>query len=632
MSLATAGDDLIITGNALWLGEFVVASTGNDTIDMSGNDGVNGFVTLGYGGLTGPVLSGPISVTIDGAANTGSVSKGADGTDTLIGVAQPLSAGWTNGGLEILGTEGNDTFNLAPDGQQWMSVRGGAGTDSYTINGTGLVRMDFSDAVQGIEVNLATRQIANDGFGNAEFIGGTGSVREVRGGAYDDIFIGSNADESYRYTGGSNTLDGGAGIDRLRYDLGSIRSVDIDAGKGTVTGELWDGGSFTDSISGFEWLRGSNGDDTITGEAGVDNLFEGGFGRDTFVHDGGNDTISDFEDFWERVFVRMEVVDQGAVDEALDAAVDTPDGALVTFGSGTVLFSGLSAEDIRFADVRALQADVPPPPPPTTPIAWAVGDPHLLTLDGVGYDFHAIGEYVLLRGTGSFSGFEIQSRMGPVLDSNDNVVPNVSANIAIAARAANGMAVMIDATDALPLSIGGVAWALDDGAFIDVGDDRVFRQGDTYTLVFAGADGTVGEGDARLSVVVRDGFVDVGVQISADMAGQVEGLLGDGDGNPDNDIARANGDVLERPLAFEDLYGGFRDDWRVTTENQSLFTYDADETLEAFYDPTAPGGSPTANATPEEIDAARAAVEGAGLTPGTLAFENAVQDFLADRR
>jgi len=145
----------------------------------------------------------------------------------------------------------------------------------------------------------------------------------------------------------------------------------------------------------------------------------------------------------------------------------------------------------------------------------------------------------------------------------------------------------------------------------------------------------VGAGDARLNVIVRDGFVDLSVQISADMGGQVEGLLGDGNGNPDDDIALANGTVLERPLAFEDLYGNeegtnpnLRDDWRVTTEEQSLFTYDAGETLEGFYDPDAPGGGPTDGFTEEQVSAAQQAVETAGLTPGTLAFENAVQDFL----
>jgi hypothetical protein len=584
------------------------------------------------------------------------VVKGTDGTDTLVGVAQPLAAGWTNGGLAIVGTGADDTFNLTPEGQQWMSVRGGDGADSYAINGTGLVRLDFRDATQGIDVNLATGTIADDGFGNAESIGGTGDVWEVFGSEHDDTFTGSSDGESYRYFGGSNTLDGGLGFDRLRYDTFTVASVNIDAGAGTVTGTLTGGGTFTDTISGFERLRGSNGNDSLTGSA-ENEQFEGGGGNDTISGGGGDDTlaggegdatlnggtgsdvffvgngrtvIEDFNaaegDALDFSFTGLGLVGRNA---ALANAFDNGGETTVDLGNGRALIFG----SLDVAEVQALadpDAGTPPPPPPT-PIAWTVGDPHLLTLDGVGYDFHAIGEFVLLRGVsgGAFEGFEIQSRMGPVLDDLGDPVPNVSANIAIGARLGNGAEVMIDSADASPLSIGGVVTEIADGDAIEVGNDLIARDGAMYTVIFAGADGTVGAGDARLNVIVRDGFVDLSVQISADMGGQVEGLLGDGNGNPDDDIARADGTVLERPLAFEDLYGGFRDDWRVTTEEQSLFTYDAGETLEGFYDPTAPGGILTVDDFDQSaVDDARIAVEAAGLTPGTVAYENALIDFL----
>ncbi|SHL74147.1 von Willebrand factor type D domain-containing protein [Roseovarius marisflavi] len=1015
----TEADDYIATGNATPAGDMVTGSTGNDTIDMWGNDGVNGSVQLDYSGM-----AGPLTVNIDGGANTGSVVKGADGTDTLLGVVQPLEAGWVNGGLGIVGTAAGDTFNLTPEGDQWMSVRGGHGADSYNINGTGLVRLDFRDAIQGIDVNLATGAIADDGFGNAETIGGTAPLWEVFGSSGNDIFTGSTGGDSYRYLGGSNTLDGGLGFDRLRYDTATVASVNIDATAGTATGTLTGGGTFTDTISGFERLRGSNGADQITGEAGMDNRFEGRGGADTFVHVGGNDTISDFDPNSETLIVRVAGLDQAGFDFALNNSVsDTPNGVFVDFGGGsTVLFAGRTLAEMGGANVQFLPsgggnlvagtngndnldgtaeddliltgdnligdnvngsagndtidftgitadpggfvtveysgigttinvlidggantgsviktglgvdtfinvelplfagwtsgglsiggtsgadtfdvsiageqwmsirpgdgvdtiliggdpslvrldmrdgfgidvdlangtinddgfgnaetiggtaplwevfgsfgADIfagstggdsyrylggsntldgglgfdrlrydtttvasvnidasagttgtvmgtltgggtftdtisgferfrgsqgndsfigsseserfeagpgndtisagggndtleggegdatlnggtgsdiffvgngrtviedfndaedsldfsvsglgviasntalanafdnagettvdlgngnalvfsnltvaeaaaladpnvaAPPPPPPTPIAWTVGDPHLLTLDGVGYDFHAVGEFVLLRGVAgsTFDGFEVQSRMGPILDNLGDPVPNVSANIAIATRLGNGAEVMIDAADASPLSIGGVATVMADGEAINVGNDLIVRDGSMYTVVFAGADGTVGAGDARINVIVRDGFVDLSVQISTDMAGAVEGLLGDGNGNPDDDIARADGTVLERPLAFDDLYGGFRDDWRVTTDVQSLFTYDAGETLEGFYDPGAPGGVlGVDDFDTAAVAAARTLVENAGLTPGTLAYENALIDVL----
>jgi Ca2+-binding RTX toxin-like protein len=280
-----AGNDLILTGNATPNGDFVAGSTGNDTIDFAGNDGENGFVTLGYAGL-----NAPISVTIDGTANTGTVNKGANGTDTLLNVELPLLAGNINGGLQIVGTGGNDSFVVAPGADQWMALRPGAGVDSFTINGSGFVRLDFRTG-NGIDVNLATRQITNDGFGNAEVIGGTNSVWEIAGSAGNDRIIGSDANESFRYGGGgNNTVEGGGGIDRLRYDFGQVEAVTVNLSANTATGTLLGGGTFSDQISGFENVRGSFGNDTIIGDSGANRL-QGRAGDDTLIGGLGNDTI-----------------------------------------------------------------------------------------------------------------------------------------------------------------------------------------------------------------------------------------------------------------------------------------------------------------------------------------------------
>src|SRR6056297_1113016 len=656
--VGTADDDLITTGDNPG-GDNVIGSAGNDTIDFTGiTADPGGFVSIDYSGI-----GTTIDVQIDGGANTGGVVKTGVGTDSFTNVELPLLAGWTSGGLSILGTSGADSFDVSLAGEQWMSFRPGDGLDTILVGGDpSLVRLDMSDG-NGIEVDLslATGQIIDDGFGNTETIGGSAAIWEVFGSSGNDTFTGSTEGESYRYLGGNNTLDGGLGFDRLRYDTFTVASVSIDAAAGTATGTLSAGGTFTDTISGFERLRGSNGDDSLVGSA-ENEQFEGGGGSDTISGGGGDDTLAGGEgdvtlnggsgsDIFFVGNGRTVIEDFNAAEDSLDfsftglglvgrndALANSSDNLGETTVNldtgGTLIFGNLTVAEVQaLADPDAGT----PPPPPTTPIAWTVGDPHLLTLDGVGYDFHAIGEYVLLRGTsgGNYSDFEVQSRMGPVLDSDGVAVPNVSANIAIAARLGDGSEVMIDSADVGPLSVDGVTQTLADGDAIDVGSDLIVRDGDMYTVIFAGADGNVGAGDARLNVIVRDGFVDLSVQISADMGGQVEGLLGDGNGNPDDDIALADGTVLARPLAFEDLYGNeagdnpnLRDDWRVTTEEQSLFTYDSGETLAGFFDPDAPGGGPTDGFTEEQVSAAQDAVVDAGLTPGTLAFENAGQDFL----
>src|SRR6056297_1720244 len=649
--IGTRLDDFIDTATAFNFNEAVIGTAGNDIIDMTGNDPNDEFVTLDY-----RALQDPVTVTIDGQANTGSVDKGLAGTDTLIGVATPLNAGWTNGGLAVIGTQGDDAFDLTPQGEQWMSVNSTAGVDSFTLNGTGLVRMDFRDADTGINVNLglASGQIIDDGFGNTETISGSNSLWEVYGSFGDDRFTGSAGNESYRYAGGNNTLDGGDGFDRLRYDTTAVFSIDANLETGIVeitafnlNDQRFAVGTINsvDTVQGFEHVRGTIGSDTLTGDANNNRLegrdgndilvdgqgsdtFIGGQGADFFtIVGGGHDVIDDFEigiDSLNVVIDGLSVVDRNA---ALTSATDDGDGnAVVDFGDGNVLtFRGLTTED-----VASLAQDGPPPLPPSpTPVAWTVGDPHLLTLDGVGYDFHAVGEFVLLRGvpgTG-FDWFEVQTRTAPIEE-----VDNVSVNVAVATRLADGTQVMFDATDTNPLSIDGAVRLLGDGGVFTLSTgDQIIRDGNIYTLVFAGTDGVPGvtAGDARLSVALQDGRLDLGVQISANMSGNVEGLLGDGDGIAANDIALADGTVLERPLAYEDLYGQYRDDWRVTTEEQSLFTYDGGESLDGFYDPDMPGQVVAVDDFDQaDVDAARTAVEAGGLTPGTVNYDNAVLDFL----
>lgn len=647
----TAGDDLIITGDATPNGDFVRGSTGDDTIDMTGMNQNDAFVTLSYRDLIGSA----ISVDIDGSANTATVGKGALGTDTLVDIENPLLAGSNLGGLGVIGTAQNDTFNLDLGVDQWMQARGGAGADSYVIGDTGFVRLDFVfvEAPQGAEIDLGltTDQIIDDGFGNTETITGPGTVWEIRGTENGDLITGSDADESFISQQGDDMIDGGGGFDRLRYDRPGVDFVTADLTQGTVTGS-WFGNAFTDTISNIEHLRGSDNNDVLVGDDrdnrlegrgdddflsgnGGDNTLNGGDGVDSFVVGSGATVIEDFEPGTDLLLADLASLgglgEQDFVDALRDAQAETGGARAIFTATDSVTFEGLTTQEVAsIADTLDLGVPSPPPPPPT-PAAWTLGDPHLLTLDGLGYDFHAVGEYVLLRGPAGedVGGFEIQSRMTPATDDQGAELDNVSVNAAIAMRAANGDAVMIDSDDAAPLSVNGTAVNLADGDAQDVGNDRIFRDDDTYTMVFAGTDGILNEGDTQVAVVVHDARVDLSVRISETLADRVEGLLGDGDGNIANDIARADGTVLARPLAFEDLYGGYRDDWRVDAEGDSLFTYDAGESLADFYNPSKPGAVTTLDDfDAADLAAAKQAVEASGLTPGTLNYDNAVLDFL----
>ncbi|MEX5728452.1 Ca2+-binding RTX toxin-like protein [Rhodovulum iodosum] len=296
-------------------------------------------------------------------------------------------------------------------------------------------------------------------------------------------------------------------------------------------------------------------------------------------------------------------------DQAAILALDETEGN--TGDVGRWLFN------VRSGDI--VSADIPPLPDRGA-TGWTSGDPHLSTLDGFDYDFHAAGEFVLSRGIGD-AGFEIQGRFTPVSD-------DLTVIEAVAMRVGDAV-VMIDGADAQPVLIDGVATEIENFGSVAVGAGRIYREDDSYTVVYSGRDGIVNAGDSRMMVDVRDGRVDVAVRANAELVGDVEGLLGNADADPDNDVALADGTVLARPLAYDDLYGAYRDDWRVTSEAQSLFTYDTGESVESFYQAEIPGATLTiADFDAAEVDAAEQAARDAGLIEGTTRFDNAVLDLL----
>ena len=253
---------------------------------------------------------------------------------------------------------------------------------------------------------------------------------------------------------------------------------------------------------------------------------------------------------------------------------------------------------------------------------WTVGDLHLRTFDGVGYGFQAAGEFVMARSAAG-PGFELQARFSPIATST-----LVTVTSAVALRLSDGTALEIDARADAPLLVGGVPREIPNFGSIAVGPDRVFREDNVVTIVFAGGDGVVGAGDGRVIVDVIGDRLDVDLRLGGGLAGRLEGLLGDGDGDPANDVARADGTPLARPFDFAELYGGFRDDWRVAEASDSLFTYAPGGGPDDAYLPDFPAGPITFADLPDTLRAAatRAATE-AGLTPGTANFENAALDF-----
>lgn len=283
-----AGNDTITPGANDGY-DFIIGTTGNDLYDFSDAED-DDFYEMSYS-----LVSGPITVNLDVSTNTGSI-VGAGWTDTLLGVEDAANAPY--GGLSVAGTAGNDTFNLTA-GSGWLAVGGGDGSDTYNVSLDGVVRLYFNWAgynapspTQGLNMDLSTGTVSNDGFGNTDYInvvGGTGRL-EIRATNNTDTILGSARGESFILQLGDDTLDGGLGFDRLRYDRSGVDAVNVNLETGIATG-TWFGSAFTHTISGIEWVRGSRwSNDTLTGDSNA-NYLDGRGGNDTLIGGGGADTL-----------------------------------------------------------------------------------------------------------------------------------------------------------------------------------------------------------------------------------------------------------------------------------------------------------------------------------------------------
>jgi outer membrane protein assembly factor BamB len=219
------------------------------------------------------------------------------------------------------------------------------------------------------------------------------------------------------------------------------------------------------------------------------------------------------------------------------------------------------------------------------------GDAHVLTLDGLRYDFQAVGEYWALRSPDRT--VEVQIRTLPY--GNSGRVSSVQ-GVAIGI---DGHRLVIDASatdlvtfDGRPLEERAVATA--NGGLIVVMDEgvAVFWPDDATTVTITHVSG---------------GAISIHFTISASLQGTVSGLMGNVDGDPTNDLRRVDGPLIEND--FASIHGPLRDAWRVA-DSESMF-----------------GGPsvfrpdfPTAEAllTNAERDAAREVCVQAGVVVGAL--------------
>jgi Ca2+-binding RTX toxin-like protein len=215
-----------------------------------------------------------------------------DIADGLVGYS-PLSDTPPIGGLELIGTPGNDSL-VGTAGADLISGLGGddlitAGSGNDTVNGDigddqilGGGGNDIITGGDGIDVIFG-----DDGPGSGSF----GSRNDqISGGRGKDRIFGEAGNDQINGDDGDDNLDGGEGFDIISGDNGRDR-IFGSSGDDQLFGNT--GNDQLNGDTGFDALDGGDGNDRLTGAdlsnsqfglgAGEVDTLTGGIGSDTFI-------------------------------------------------------------------------------------------------------------------------------------------------------------------------------------------------------------------------------------------------------------------------------------------------------------------------------------------------------------
>lgn len=243
------------------------------------------------------------------------------------------------------------------------------------------------------------------------------------------------------------------------------------------------------------------------------------------------------------------------------------------------------------------------------------GDPHLVTFDELRFSPQAIGEFVLVE----TEDFAVQMRTAPIGSSR-----NISVMTGVAVDADGQTFVMStgEGTSAPLLFINNKKINLTDlPQEISEGGVQVTAS-TSEVIIVASQEGRVTTSLGRSSLAV---FVDPGKRV------ELTGMLGDGDGNPDNDMSTREGKVLAKDVERSDtkaFYETYVNSWRIT-QDESLFIYLPGQDTQTYTDLTFPEKYLDPDSVkPSEFNQAKAVCRTAGIvSPGIL--EDCIFDFWA---
>jgi|GEM_PF-917230 len=243
-------------------------------------------------------------------------------------------------------------------------------------------------------------------------------------------------------------------------------------------------------------------------------------------------------------------------------------------------------------DPEACPDNRPPPMPPLPP-PLTTGDVHVTSLDGLRFDFQAVGEFVAFEDAAREIVLQLRTRAW------GRWVSLTSA----AAMRVNGDVVGFYADPSFTLLVNGNAAVLEDRTELALEQGGTIRRAANRYFV-TWPDGTV--------VAVRNDTSNLGifVDVAAGWGGKLRGIGGNHNGDRADDFVTRDGQALPSNPGHDRLYGEFANSWRIT-QDESLFVYGQGESTATFTLPDFPEKRVTlADLDPDAVAAAEAACAG----------------------
>ncbi|WP_420147355.1 VWD domain-containing protein [Spirosoma sp.] len=222
------------------------------------------------------------------------------------------------------------------------------------------------------------------------------------------------------------------------------------------------------------------------------------------------------------------------------------------------------------------------------------GDPHLVTLDKVKYDFQAMGEFIAMKST--TDKFEVQVRYGAQGESsvtfNQAIAINTGADI-ISCDFSQTY-VYVNKQKITLSQINEKSYALPGGG-------NLIRSSGILLITTPNKDQVA---------AIANGFY---FKPADNRKGKLAGLFGNFDDNQSND-GRTRDNKVVNLLRPDELYPAYADSWRIT-QAESLFFYENGATTETYTDRTKPNNKrPFASLSLTERQSAEAICRQAGVT------------------